>query len=59
MRSAIGRFTQPLSLIGVPILAVPVPVPGGMPVGVQLIGRPGDEATVLGAGRELEERLRE
>ena len=53
-RSTIGRFTQPLSLIGLPILSVPVHRPGRLPLGVQIIGRPFEEATVLRASYVLE-----
>ena len=55
IRSSIGRFTQPLSLIGLPILAVPIRVAGSLPVGVQVIGAPFAEASVLRVGRALEQ----
>ena len=54
VRSSIGRFTQPLSLIGLPILAVPIRVAGSLPVSVQVIGAPFAEAAVLRVGRALE-----
>jgi AtzE family amidohydrolase len=45
VRPMLGVFTQPISCIGLPVLAVPVPPPrpGGLPIGVQLIGAPGRE----------------
>lgn len=55
--AALGRFTQPLGLIGLPALNVPVPgspATGGLPVGVQLVGRPFGEAALLAAARYLE-----
>jgi AtzE family amidohydrolase len=55
VRSSIGRFTQPLSLIGLPILAVPIRVAGSLPVSVQVIGAPFAEAAVLRVGRALEQ----
>jgi len=54
VRATIGRFTQPLSLIGLPILAAPVRLPGCLPVGIQVIGAPFDEAAVLRVGQVLE-----
>ncbi len=54
VRPTIGRFTQPLSLIGLPILSVPVNVPGRLPVGIQVIGPAYAEAAVLRVGYALE-----
>lgn len=55
VRPTIGRFTQPLSLIGLPILAVPVHLAGFLPVGIQVIGPAYAEATVLRVGYALEQ----
>ena len=57
VRPAIGRYTQPLSLIGLPILAVPIDVPGQLPTAVQLIGAPYTENLLLRVGQVLETRL--
>lgn len=55
MREAIARYTRPFNLLGLPVLAVPSGISGeGLPIGVQLIGRPWDEAAVLRAGRIIE-----
>jgi AtzE family amidohydrolase len=54
VRATIGRFTQPLSLLGLPILVVPVRLPGCLPVGIQVIGAPFNEAAVLRVGQALE-----
>ncbi len=43
-------LTLPASLAGVPGLAVPCGFSAGMPVGLQLIGRPFDEGTILRVG---------
>jgi aspartyl-tRNA(Asn)/glutamyl-tRNA(Gln) amidotransferase subunit A len=43
-------FTLPISLAGVPGLVVPCGFSDGLPVGLQLIGRPFDEATLLRVG---------
>ena len=45
------RFTRPINYLGLPSLAVPVGFTrGGLPVGMQLIGRAFDEATLLRIG---------
>lgn len=54
VRPHLGFYTQPLSLIGLPVLSVPICQPGKMPVGVQLIARPHDEATIFKAAVALE-----
>ncbi len=48
-------FTVPVNLAGLPALSVPCgSVEGGLPVGLQLIGRPLDESTLLHAGHAFE-----
>jgi aspartyl-tRNA(Asn)/glutamyl-tRNA(Gln) amidotransferase subunit A len=55
IRLAIGQFTQALTLTGVPIAVVARRgARSGLPVGVQLVGRPWQEARVLAAARALE-----
>jgi aspartyl-tRNA(Asn)/glutamyl-tRNA(Gln) amidotransferase subunit A len=45
------RFTRPVNYLGLPSLAVPSGfTKGGLPVGMQLIGRTFDEATLLTVG---------
>lgn len=46
----IPRRTQPFSYLGLPALALPCGFAQGLPVGLQLVGRPHDEATLLAAG---------
>jgi amidase len=52
------NFAAPLALwnhTGQPAAAVPVETaPGGLPVAVQLVGRPGDEGTLLSLSAQLE-----
>ena len=43
-------FTVPANLAGLPALSLPCGLAGGLPVGLQLQGRPFDEATLLRAG---------
>jgi aspartyl-tRNA(Asn)/glutamyl-tRNA(Gln) amidotransferase subunit A len=48
-------FTVPTSLAGLPALSLPAGLSsGGLPLGLQLIGRPFDEETVLRVGGVLE-----
>ncbi len=45
------RFTRPVNYLGLPSLAIPAGFTrNGLPVGMQLIGRPFDEATLLRIG---------
>ena len=47
----ITRFTRPVNYLGLPSLAIPAGfTAGGLPIGMQLIGRPFDEASVLRIG---------
>lgn len=51
-------YTVTVNLAGLPALSLPCgTAPDGMPVGLQLIGKPFDEAALLGAGRALEKQL--
>lgn len=54
VRPNLGLYTQPLSFIGLPILSVPIQRPGQLPVGVQIIAAPYQEALVLRAAAVLE-----
>jgi len=54
VRPNLGLYTQPLSFVGLPILSVPVRLPGQLPLGVQIIAAPYREAAVLRVGRHLE-----
>lgn len=48
------RFTGPSNLTGLPALSVPAGLNGSLPVGLQVIGRAFDEATVLNVGAAVE-----
>jgi Asp-tRNA(Asn)/Glu-tRNA(Gln) amidotransferase A subunit family amidase len=52
-----ARFNQLWTLMGVPCVNVPATVVGGLPVGVQVIARFGDDAGALAAARFVEEAL--
>jgi aspartyl-tRNA(Asn)/glutamyl-tRNA(Gln) amidotransferase subunit A len=49
------RLSGPANITGLPALSLPTaPTAGGLPVGMQLIGRPFAESTVLAAGQAYE-----
>jgi aspartyl-tRNA(Asn)/glutamyl-tRNA(Gln) amidotransferase subunit A len=47
-------FTVPANLAGIPGISVPCGLASGLPVGLQLLGRPFDEVTLLRAARTFE-----
>ena len=51
-------FTVPANLAGLPALSLPCGLAGGLPVGLQLIGRSFDEATLLRAGAAYQRATR-
>ena len=53
-RANLGLYTQPISFVGLPVVAVPVLRTGTLPIGVQLITRPFDEALGLRVAAALE-----
>jgi aspartyl-tRNA(Asn)/glutamyl-tRNA(Gln) amidotransferase subunit A len=58
LRRDMIELTFPFNATGAPALALPCgPAEDGLPASVQLVGRPGDDALVLAAGRLLEEAL--
>jgi amidase len=51
-------FTTPWNITGQPAASLPSPVTdGGVPIGVQLVGRPNDEATLLSLAAQLEPEI--
>jgi aspartyl-tRNA(Asn)/glutamyl-tRNA(Gln) amidotransferase subunit A len=57
VRAALLRFTRAFNLSGHPTCAVPCGfTEGGLPIGMQLVGRPFDEATVLRAADAFQRR---
>lgn len=57
-------YTSMINVAGLPAIAVPVhwtaptpTAPAGLPMGVQIVGRPGGEATLLALAAQLEDRL--
>jgi 1-carboxybiuret hydrolase len=54
VRPNIGIYTQPISFIGLPVVAVPVPTALGLPIGVQIITAPWREDLALRIAHALE-----
>jgi len=54
VRPNIGIHTQPISFIGLPVAAVPVPLEP-MPIGVQIIAAPWREDIALRVAQALED----
>jgi len=55
LRRAVLRLTAPFSLLGAPTVSLPSPTPF---VGVQLVGRHGEDDRLLGLARALESSVR-
>jgi AtzE family amidohydrolase len=56
VRPNLGRFTQPFSFIGLPVLSVPILRSGKLPLGVQIMAAPYQELLILRVARFLEDR---
>ena len=54
LRPNIGIYTQPISFIGLPVVAVPVPL-ASLPIGVQIIAAPWREDVALRIANALEQ----
>ena len=60
VQAAMGRvvkFTRPINYLGLPTLTLPIPRGGGLPNGVQLIGRPFSEAQLLAVGQAYQREV--
>jgi 1-carboxybiuret hydrolase len=53
VRPNLGLYTQPMSFIGLPVVAVPLPL-RPLPIGVQIIAAPWREDVVLRIARTPE-----
>ncbi|OCQ97244.1 amidase [Oscillatoriales cyanobacterium USR001] len=54
IRPNLGKFTQPLSFIGLPIISVPIQRVNGLPLGVQIIAAPDNEDLIFRVAAVLE-----
>ncbi len=60
VQAAMGRvvkFTRPINYLGLPTLALPIPRGGGLPNGIQLVGRPYAEATLFAVGQAYQREV--
>jgi aspartyl-tRNA(Asn)/glutamyl-tRNA(Gln) amidotransferase subunit A len=60
VQAAMGRvvkFTRPVNYLGLPTLTLPVPRNGGLPNGIQLVGRPFAEAQLLAIGQAYQREV--
>ncbi|WP_312829281.1 AtzE family amidohydrolase [Pantoea anthophila] len=48
-KASMGMLTQPISFLGLPVCTVPLATRSGLPIGLQLIARPFNEAAALRA----------
>jgi AtzE family amidohydrolase len=53
-RASMGMLTQPISFIGLPVAVAPLHKPGRMPIGVQIVAAPWQEAKALRVAAALE-----
>jgi aspartyl-tRNA(Asn)/glutamyl-tRNA(Gln) amidotransferase subunit A len=53
-RGHLGVFTQPLSFIGLPVISVPIVAAGALPLGVQLVAAPFNEAALFRVAARLQ-----
>lgn len=56
IRPHLGLFTQPSSFIGLPVLSIPIKQENSLPLGVQLIAAPDNEALILRVAATLEKQ---
>lgn len=54
VRPNLGIFTQPFSFIGLPAVVAPLPQPGALPIGVQIVAAPWREEVALRIAAALE-----
>ncbi len=52
-----SRLTAPFNLAGVPVLAVPVGMVRGLPVGMQLVAAPGRESLLWEVAKDYDASL--
>jgi aspartyl-tRNA(Asn)/glutamyl-tRNA(Gln) amidotransferase subunit A len=60
LQAAMGRvvqYTRPINYLGLPTLALPVPRNGGLPNGIQLVGRPYSEAQLFAIGQAYQREV--
>jgi Asp-tRNA(Asn)/Glu-tRNA(Gln) amidotransferase A subunit family amidase len=53
-----SRMNAPWTALGTPAVTIPIPMPSGLPLGLQLTGNHGEDARVLQTAVRLERTLR-
>ena len=51
------KFTRPVNYLGLPTLTLPIPRNGGLPNGIQLVGRPYSEAQLFAVGQAYQREV--
>jgi aspartyl-tRNA(Asn)/glutamyl-tRNA(Gln) amidotransferase subunit A len=51
------KYTRPINYLGLPTLTLPIPRNGGLPNGVQIIGRPFAEAQLFAIGQAYQREV--
>jgi aspartyl-tRNA(Asn)/glutamyl-tRNA(Gln) amidotransferase subunit A len=54
VEQVLTRLTSPFNAAGLPVVSVRVGSAGGLPIGAQVVGRPGDDRTALAVAAEIE-----
>jgi aspartyl-tRNA(Asn)/glutamyl-tRNA(Gln) amidotransferase subunit A len=60
LQTALGRmvkFLRPINYLGLPVLTLPVPRNGGLPNGIQLIGKPFAEGLLMAIGQAYQREV--
>jgi aspartyl-tRNA(Asn)/glutamyl-tRNA(Gln) amidotransferase subunit A len=60
LQSALGRivkFLRPINYLGLPVLTLPAPRNGGLPNGIQLIGKPFAEGLLMAIGQAYQRHV--
>lgn len=57
LRASLGQFTQPISLSGLPVVALPVMTKYGLPTAFQIIGKIGSDHALLRFTEALHEQI--
>jgi aspartyl-tRNA(Asn)/glutamyl-tRNA(Gln) amidotransferase subunit A len=60
LQAAMGRvvkYTRPINYLGLPTLTLPIPRKGGLPNGVQIIGKPYSEAQLFAIGQAYQREV--
>jgi aspartyl-tRNA(Asn)/glutamyl-tRNA(Gln) amidotransferase subunit A len=57
VRGVLTRFTSPFNFLGLPALSIPWGMFQGLPVGIQLVGRRGQDDRILALGEAIQEHF--